>query len=177
MIRRNRKPFSLPIVAVLILWTALNACAETATVDGRTWTFTVTDSEEATITGVSPKTGRLAIPSHLVARRDPMVVVPVTRIGSWAFDDCVELTSVVIPEGVVDVGAYAFSGCTGLKSVSIPSSVATIEYDAFYACIGLTDVYITDLANWCAVSFAGWDANPLYYAKHLVERETKRTSA
>ena len=40
---------------------------------------------------------------------------PVTSIGQYAFEDCTDLTSVVIPNSVTIIGNYAFYDCTGLK--------------------------------------------------------------
>ena len=53
----------------------------------------------------------------------------VTRIGSYAFEDCTGITGVTIPEGVTEVNRSAFSGCTGLTSVTINSNaLASAEY-------------------------------------------------
>ncbi len=122
------------------------------------------------------------------------VTIPdsVTSIGTCAFEGCGGLTSVTIPQYVLDrrirnvfpaayssltnvsyssiitnIGPSAFSGCSGLSSVTIPDGVTNIGDSAFSGCSGLTAVYITDLAKWCGISFEGYDANPLYYAHNL----------
>lgn len=47
-------------------------------------------------------------------------------IGEKAFFGCVEVTSVILPEGLLEIGEYAFLGCTNLKSIRIPKSVEKI---------------------------------------------------
>ena len=72
------------------------------------------------------------------------------------------VTDLVIPEGVTSIGLYAFYNCTSLKSITIPSSVTSIGYGAFEDCTSLNDVYISDIAAWCNISFGSYTANPLY---------------
>ena len=43
-----------------------------------------------------------------------------TTIGMEAFEGCVSLKYVVIPESVTEVGVRAFTRCTGLKKVFVP---------------------------------------------------------
>ena len=64
---------------------------------------------------------------------------PVIGIGDFAFSWS-ELTSVVIPEGVIYIDEYAFSGCESLVSVSLPSTMETIGSAAFNNCTALNDV-------------------------------------
>ena len=91
----------------------------------------------------------------------------VERIEPMAFQYCSSLTSIVIPEGVTSIGWQAFLGCTSLSAVSIPSTVTTVEVNAFSNCTALNDVYISDLAAYCAIPFKYYTSSPLYYAKHL----------
>ena len=57
-----------------------------------------------------------------------------TSIGSFVFDGCANLTSVVIPKGVTSIGNFAFMDCTGMTSVEMPASVTSIGHFAFYRC-------------------------------------------
>ena len=66
----------------------------------------------------------------------------VTRIGSYAFNNCTGLTSVTIPNSVTSIGNDAFSLCSGLISVTIPNSVTSIGQRAFSDCSSLTSVTI-----------------------------------
>lgn len=68
----------------------------------------------------------------------------VTTIGSSAFSNCTNLTSITIPEGVTTIGSSAFERCTGLTSVVIPSSVTDMGSSAFQYSSGLTSVTLGD---------------------------------
>ncbi|HIU99370.1 MAG TPA: leucine-rich repeat protein [Candidatus Limadaptatus stercoripullorum] len=74
------------------------------------------------------------------------LVIPesVTRIGQYAFIDCISLISVTIPNTVTNIENSAFCGCTALTSISIPDSVTSIEDSAFGYCTSLTSVTIPD---------------------------------
>lgn len=62
---------------------------------------------------------------------------PVVMIEAGAFRDT-DLTSVVIPESVLEIGDAAFAGCTNLVYVMIPKSVRWIGVDAFQDTLWLT---------------------------------------
>lgn len=65
----------------------------------------------------------------------------VTCIGELAFYNCINLTSVTIPNSVTRIDMAAFQGCSGLTSVTIPHSVTYIGWGAFSGC-SLTSVTI-----------------------------------
>lgn len=72
----------------------------------------------------------------------------VREIGFSAFRGAVELTSMVIPEGVTVIGGSAFEDCTALASISIPASATSIEFCAFLHCEALVDVTFGDATGW-----------------------------
>lgn len=94
------------------------------------------DNNEAIITGLQEDS-----PAAIVI---PVAIdgFPVTSIGDSAFEDCAELTSVIIPKGITSIGDYAFYGCSQLTEVVLPESVTSIGDSAFYGCAGLTSVVL-----------------------------------
>ena len=94
------------------------------------------------------------------------IIIPdnVTTIGDHAFDGCSGLTSVMIGSGVTSVGEHAFDGCMSLTSITIGSGVNSIGNHAFNDCRSIEKVYISEIANWCNISFGD---NPLYKGANL----------
>ena len=41
-------------------------------------------------------------------------------IGSYAFQNLTQITSVVVPDSVTSIGYYAFSGCNAVESITVP---------------------------------------------------------
>ena len=72
-------------------------------------------------------------------------------IGSSAFSDCTNLTSVTMPDSVTGIGSHAFSGCSGFTSVTIPGSVMSIGSYAFHGCTNLTSVTIPQYVLDCQI--------------------------
>ena len=81
------------------------------------------------------------------------VVIPnsVTRISWNAFNGCTGLKSIVVPNSVTEIGSRAFRGCTGLNNFIIPESVKRIDLSAFSGCTGITSIVIPK-----SVNFISW---------------------
>ncbi len=63
----------------------------------------------------------------------------VTTIQTYAFADCYDLKTVVIPEGVTTIELTVFQN-SGIESITIPASVTKIRNYAFDGCSALADV-------------------------------------
>ena len=144
--------------------------ADTATFDGYTYTYSVTDgkatigSSNAWTRAISPSpTGHVTVPSSLGG-------FPVVGIGDYAFygfySASYKLESVTIPNGVTRIGKRAFSGCPNLTDVTIPASMAVVDNGAFSGCSNLKGVHISNLVNWCQITFV-YSSNPLRQAHEL----------
>ena len=105
----------------------------TVSANGRTWTYKVLSDGTASVTGVSPATGALSIPSTLAGRR-------VAWIAAYAFRNCTGLTSVSVSSSVRIVGSGAFDGCTKLKTVTLADGVEEIREFAFGSCASLRTI-------------------------------------
>jgi hypothetical protein len=63
------------------------------------------------------------------------------NIGNNTFWNCMNLSSITIPDGVTSIGNFAFYGCDGLASITIPASVTSLGENPFYECEVLADIY------------------------------------
>ncbi|MBP5411613.1 MAG: leucine-rich repeat protein, partial [Lachnospiraceae bacterium] len=72
----------------------------------------------------------------------------VTKIGEHAFNDCVNLTVVDLPDGLKIIADGAFNGCTSLSSIFVPASVTTVGDMAFADCTALRNLrFLGDVRN------------------------------
>ena len=71
----------------------------------------------------------------------------VTKIGNYAFCDCVNLTNISIPNSVVSIGTSAFKGCISLEGITLPNSITQIGFTAFRGCSSLTNVTLSESLN------------------------------
>lgn len=68
------------------------------------------------------------------------LVIPdgIQNIRNYLFTNCKGLTSVTLHSGIVSIGDSAFNGCTGLTGdITITSSIASVGSSAFRSCTGL----------------------------------------
>ena len=71
------------------------------------------------------------------------IIIPESvSIGQGAFQVCVSLQRITIPESVTSIGDYAFQNCESLASITIPAAVTAIGNQAFQNCESLASITI-----------------------------------
>ena len=73
---------------------------------------------------------------------DTIEELPVKAIGDWSFENCGNITSVKLPEGIIEIGYNSFRKCTALKEINIPDGVQKIGEQAFQRCSSLVEITI-----------------------------------
>ena len=68
----------------------------------------------------------------------------VTKIGDFAFANCTNLKSIVIPDTVTDIGAGGIANCSALKKLVIPSTLNSISDNVFYGSNSIEEINIKD---------------------------------
>lgn len=75
-------------------------------------------------------TDKLIIPDELFGQT-------VIGIGEGCFENCTNLTAIILPNGLQAIGEDAFRGCTSLRGIQLPETVAIIGKGAFSGCSSL----------------------------------------
>lgn len=115
--------------------------------------------------GNSPYKGDITISNSIICKKKNYQV---TAIGESAFEECSEITSVTILEGVKRIGSQSFRNCEKLNYVNIPPSVTSIGKAAFLNCNSLKDFCIPENI----VSIGGQAFNGCNNLSHLYLRST-----
>ena len=89
------------------------------------------------------------------------------ELGDFAFYECGSLQRIVIPSSVTLVGVNAFMDCSSLSTIVMDGCSPHVESGAFKSCSQLARVEVRDLSSWCNITFDDYQANPLYFARHL----------
>ena len=138
--------------------------AADAHLDDGGWEWHFDDTSDATkailtrVVRVGTASTEVNIPAHLSGTIDLLTIaascfndaegakitkvlsmpITVTSIGTYAFANCVSLTSIIIGNGVTSIGDYAFAACSALTTLNIPNSVTSIGIYGFYHCYSVT---------------------------------------
>ena len=103
-------------------------------------------------------------------------------VHTYAFTNCENLKNVVIPEGVISIGSGAFGQYVNLTSLTLPASLETIGalselkypyyqghgYNSARFANTIENLYYTgDLYYWCNIDFAYPESNPLLFTNNF----------
>lgn len=106
--------------------------------DGKTLYYNITSTSlktaEVTSNPDDLYDGDIVIPATAA---DNNVVYSVTGIADRAFENCTELTSVVIDESVTRIGNFAFKGCEELTSIIVPNVTISFGTNILENCTSL----------------------------------------
>ena len=90
-----------------------------------------------------------------------------STIGDSAFQDCVNLKSIILPDTIKTIDVFAFDCCTSLENVNIPNGVTTIGERAFYYC-PIKDLTLPDTVTTIGeISFSDCDITSLTIPKSV----------
>lgn len=99
----------------------------------------------------------------------------ITKIGQSVFDGCINLASVVLPKGITEIGCFAFNNCSSLDYLSIPDTVRTIGACAFLRCTYLSSVSMPEgLETICKGAFTSCtslSSITLHYGTKVIEEK------
>ena len=132
------------MLSIFLLALPILASAYDCQVDGIYYNLISKGNVAEVTRGETRYSGSVVIPDRFTYEG---VEYSVTAIGERAFQKCVDLTAVTIPNFVTSIGFDAFWGCTSLTTVTIPNSVTEIGGEAFYGCSSLTSVTIPNSVN------------------------------
>lgn len=115
--------------------------------------YEITDNEVTLIKAKVDSYSEVDVPSSFGG-------CPLIHIGSKAFADNYNITSVKIPDGVKSIGQSAFDKCTSLETVELPDSVIGISGSVFNG----SALYKNE---------SNWVDKVLYLNNHLIKMNTK----
>ena len=93
------------------------------------------DENYAVIYSYTGAGGNISIPATLGG-------YPVYYIAVSAFENCLSLTGVTLPNTIIGINDRAFNGCEFLESVTMSEGVSHIDAEAFRDCHSLTSITI-----------------------------------
>lgn len=76
-------------------------------------------------------------------------------IGNSTFENCEKLTSVILPENLLNVGSRVFAGCIALESIYLPSFLKVLGEGFFLNCTKLNNINISNVVVINPSAFSG----------------------
>ncbi|MBO5560076.1 MAG: leucine-rich repeat protein [Firmicutes bacterium] len=66
----------------------------------------------------------------------------ITKIGTYAFNDCYNVTQAELPDSLEEIRYAAFNGCKHLETINLPNGINRISSGAFMFCESLKEVIL-----------------------------------
>lgn len=95
-----------------------------------------------------------------------MIPNSIIEMGGAAFSGCKQLEKIIFEEGcqIEHISASLFSNCISLNDISLPNSILTIEEDAFGNCLEINSFVVPPYCNYIGeFAFAGWTSSQTVY--------------
>ena len=98
-----------------------------------------------------------------------------TRIEDGNFQNCSNLTSIIIPNGVTSIGHEVFTGCSNLESITLPETLKELGFPVFRWNHRLKSIVIPKSVTSCSYAIWGCDGleslvvnegNPVYDSRN-----------
>ena len=135
-----KQSYKLLLIIGFNLVSQLNIFAFDCEVNGIYYNRLSADEFQVT-NGTVKYSGDVEIPKTVMYRDK---VFKVTQIGYYAFQNCKDLTSVIIPQTITSLPSSAFLNCSSLTTITMPSTVTTIGNNAFEGCKALSSIVIPE---------------------------------
>lgn len=129
------------ILLLFALFASHFLMAQNFTVNGINYTVLPSTTNVQVATHPTTFSGAAVIPATVSFNNVQYTVV---SIVNSAFSQCVNLTSVSIPNTVTTIGGSAFLNCNKLSTLVIPDSVITLGSKAMIGCRGLTSITLSN---------------------------------
>ena len=100
--------------------------------------FVYTDSSQTVLAAYIGTSSVVSVPDSV------LVIGPYAFYENMDYYENTDLTSVTIPNSVIEIRNHAFDGCGNLETVTLPGSLRRIGEEAFAACWHITSLTIGD---------------------------------
>lgn len=102
-------------------------------------TYTL-EEDIAKITRADISLTHITIPEYIIYANKTYIV---KSIKSYAFNNCTNLKSIILPNSIESIEHNAFTYCTNIKKILIPNSIFHIGNEAFSFCDSLSEINIS----------------------------------
>ena len=99
-----------------------------------------------------------------------------STLGGSMFENCSNLSNVVLTEGLTAIWGAAFRNCTSLVRVVIPASVVEIKSNAFTGCTNLDRAYFTVTSGWKVTPLSGGQSVQLITLDNTTESKERNAA-